>query len=42
MKLLDLSRNKLTILPNLLVWRSEVLSTPVETQGAQAFKEQQN
>ena len=44
MRLLDLSRNKLTILPNLLVWRSEVLSTParpVEKQGAQAFKEEQ-
>ncbi len=44
MRLLDLSRNKLTILPNLMVWRSEVLSTParpVETQGAQAFKEEQ-
>jgi hypothetical protein len=43
MRLLDLSRNKLTILPNLLVWRSEVLCTParpVEMQGAQAFKEE--
>ena len=46
MRLLDLSRNKLTILPNLLVWRSEVPSTAarpggVERQGAQAFKEEQ-